>query len=356
MTSNDTLNGVLVNDTEITITLDDDGGLTGVSIDITGNLIVSGVNVPSGIYTITYTICEILNPTNCDTTTATVVVLNEIIANNDGPTTITVLTTGPISGGSVLGNDTLNGTPVTITNTDVTPNTDGPLSIDADGNVTIAPNTPAGTYTITYQICETGANPANCDTATATYIIITDTDGDGVTDVDEIADGTDPDDFCDFVAANVTLPQSQEFLDADCDNDGISNGDEYGPDPNDPFDSDGDGEYDFLDDNNVSPSEDDLEIYNLVTPNGDNDNDVFVIRNIELYPNNIVEIYNRWGVLVYEATGYGQNGKYFRGVSEGRVTISQSSELPVGTYFYIVKYVKDNGEGKERSGYLYINR
>ena len=69
-----------------------------------------------------------------------------------------------------------------------------------------------------------------------------------------------------------------------------------------------------------------------------------------------VEIYNRWGVLVYETKGYGQNQKYFRGVSEGRVTINQASELPVGTYFYIVKYVNNQGKHKERSGYLYINR
>ena len=75
-----------------------------------------------------------------------------------------------------------------------------------------------------------------------------------------------------------------------------------------------------------------------------------------MYPNNSVEIYNRWGVLVYETKGYGQNQKYFRGISEGRVTINQASELPVGTYFYIVKYVNNQGKHKERSGYLYINR
>ena len=39
-----------------------------------------------------------------------------------------------------------------------------------------------------------------------------------------------------------------------------------------------------------------------------------------------------------------------------RVTINQDSELPIGTYFYIVKYVNDQGTNKERSGYLYLNR
>ncbi|MFD2909029.1 gliding motility-associated C-terminal domain-containing protein, partial [Flavobacterium ardleyense] len=138
--------------------------------------------------------------------------------------------------------------------------------------------------------------------------------------------------------------------------DGLTNGDEYGDIPTDPVDSNGNGIPDFLEPNNSTPSEDDLEIFNLVTPNGDGDNDVFVIRNIQLYPENTVEIYNRWGVLVYETKGYGKNDNYFRGISEGRVTISQSSELPVGTYFYVLRYKNNSGANKERSGYLYINR
>jgi gliding motility-associated-like protein len=313
-------------------------------------------DTPSGTYIVVYEICEVLNPTNCDQATVILFVFNEIIANDDAPQVVEINVPGPIVVGSVTNNDTLNGVGVTTANTDVTPSIEGPLSIDADGIVTVAAGTPAGTYTITYTICETGAVPANCDTATATFIIITDTDGDGVLNITEIENGTDPNNFCDFIPANVTEEQSQAFLDADCDSDGIVNGEEYGPDPTDPVDSDGDGIPDFLDPNNASPSEDDLEIFNLVTPNGDGDNDVFTIRNIELYPNNTVEIYNRWGVLVYEAKGYGQNGNYFRGISEGRVTISQSSELPVGTYFYVLRYQNNSNQNKERSGYLYINR
>jgi hypothetical protein len=38
----------------------------------------------------------------------------------------------------------------TTTNTNVTPLTTGPLSIDANGIVTVAANTPSGTYSITY--------------------------------------------------------------------------------------------------------------------------------------------------------------------------------------------------------------
>jgi hypothetical protein len=46
------------------------------------------------------------------------------------------------------------------------------LSIDADGNLTLAPNTVSGTYSITYQLCETGADPVNCTNATATVVVL----------------------------------------------------------------------------------------------------------------------------------------------------------------------------------------
>ncbi|AUX19373.1 hypothetical protein [Flavobacterium columnare] len=73
------------------------------------------------------------------------------------------------------GSDTLNGSCCNPTaNTDVTPVTTGSIRIDADGNVTIQPGTPSGTYTIPYTICETGAvtglniTPVNCKTANIT--------------------------------------------------------------------------------------------------------------------------------------------------------------------------------------------
>jgi len=371
LTSNDTTPSVLLNDTldgVVNPTIGTNPGqvtLTGVTVpsELTLNpdgTVTVNPNTPSGTYTLVYQICEVgatpTPPGNCDTATVTVVVLNPIDAVNDPTQTVEINTPGPVFAANVLGNDTLDNAPATTTNTDVTPSTQGPLSIDVNGNVTIAPNTPAGTYTLVYELCETGAIPANCDSASITIIVETDSDGDGVPNIVEISDGTDPYDFCDFIPANVSEEQSQDFLDADCDGDGLTNGEEYGPTPTDPLDSDGDGTPDFLEPNNYQPSVDDLEIYNLVTPNGDNDNDVFTIRNIELFPDNTIEIYNRWGVLVYEARGYGQDGRYFRGISEGRVTISQSSELPVGTYFYVLKYRNGSGINRERSGYLYINR
>jgi gliding motility-associated-like protein len=93
-----------------------------------------------------------------------------------------------------------------------------------------------------------------------------------------------------------------------------------------------------------------------VSPNGDNINDFFYIRGLECYPSNSVQIFNRWGVLVYETDNYNNSDKAFRGVSEGRVTVSQSSELPTGTYYYVLIYKDSDGNGHQKAGYLYLNR
>ncbi|WP_343789264.1 GEVED domain-containing protein, partial [Wandonia haliotis] len=65
-----------------------------------------------------------------------------------------------------------------------------------------------------------------------------DCDGDGVINGTEIIDGTNPLDPCDLVASSITLAQSSIWLDGDCDGDGVINGDEVtdGTDPNDPCD------------------------------------------------------------------------------------------------------------------------
>ena len=98
-------------------------------------------------------------------------------------------------------------------------------------------------------------------------------------------------------------------------------------------------------------------IHNAFTPNGDTFNEWFQIDNIDQachLPNN-VEIYNRWGVLVYEAKNYDNNIKKFIGISEGRATVNKASELPTGTYFYIIQW-KDGSQTINKDGYLYLTR
>lgn len=93
----------------------------------------------------------------------------------------------------------------------------------------------------------------------------------------------------------------------------------------------------------------DLQIFTAVSPNGDGLNDTFIIQGIAQYPNNELSIFNRWGVEVYNKKGYDNS---WAGVSEGRATIAKDKELPVGTYYYVLKI---DGQ-KDRAGYLYINK
>ncbi|WP_176829873.1 PKD-like domain-containing protein [Tenacibaculum sp. MAR_2009_124] len=91
-------------------------------------------------------------------------------------------------------------------------------------------------------------------------------------------------------------------------------------------------------------------IYNEFSPDQDGQNDTFTITCIEEYPNNTLEVFNRWGNTVYKKQGYKNE---WNGSSEGRSTIAAESGLPAGTYYYVI----DLGNGEDaKVGWLYINR
>ncbi|MEO9891416.1 gliding motility-associated C-terminal domain-containing protein [Aurantibacter sp.] len=94
-----------------------------------------------------------------------------------------------------------------------------------------------------------------------------------------------------------------------------------------------------------------LKIYNEFSPNGDQSNQYFHIDCIENYPNNHLEVFNRWGNKVFETMGYSND---WDGTSQGRSTVNRDEKLPVGTYYYIL----DLGDNKTQptSGWLYITR
>jgi gliding motility-associated-like protein len=71
-----------------------------------------------------------------------------------------------------------------------------------------------------------------------------------------------------------------------------------------------------------------ITIPNVITPNGDGVNDTWNIEHIEEFPDATFVIYNRWGNIVWKATGnsFQWNGTNYR---NGEV-------LPEGTYFYIL--------------------
>lgn len=49
---------------------------------------------------------------------------------------------------------------------------------------------------------------------------------------------------------------------------------------------------------------DEIEVPNVITPNGDGHNDKFVIKNIDKLESSYLRIYNRWGTLIYSSKNY----------------------------------------------------
>lgn len=105
-------------------------------------------------------------------------------------------------------------------------------------------------------------------------------------------------------------------------------------------------------DNAVLPGN--LKVYNAISPNGDGFNDFLKIDRIENYPNNSLEIFNRWGALVYKATSYNNIDNVFDGYSQGSLTYKKQEKLPTGTYFYVLSY-EYNAKMIRKQGHLYIN-
>jgi len=70
----------------------------------------------------------------------------------------------------------------------------------------------------------------------------------------------------------------------------------------------------------------------VFTPNGDGHNDVFEIKGLDSYPNNSLQIFNRWGNPVYFAKPYKNDWDG----SPNTAGKTGSSKLPTATYFYIL--------------------
>jgi gliding motility-associated-like protein len=86
------------------------------------------------------------------------------------------------------------------------------------------------------------------------------------------------------------------------------------------------------------------------SPNGDGVNDSFHIPDIEfIYPNYKIEIYNRYGTLLFE----GDKSKDWDGKNSTKASVLDGI-APNGVYFYIIHFNKDNTPSKQ--GRLYLNR
>jgi len=84
-----------------------------------------------------------------------------------------------------------------------------------------------------------------------------------------------------------------------------------------------------------------LNIMNVLTPNGDGKNDTWIIENIDMYPNNLVKVFDRAGKSVFEMKGYNNT---WDGTFKGNV-------LPEGSYYYIIDFGQGIGI---RKGYISI--
>lgn len=75
----------------------------------------------------------------------------------------------------------------------------------------------------------------------------------------------------------------------------------------------------------------------ILTPDGDGTNDELQIEGITDYPNNKVTIYNRWGNLVAEYSGYNNEDVAFTGIPNRKgILNSGNRNLPDGTYYYVI--------------------
>jgi len=87
------------------------------------------------------------------------------------------------------------------------------------------------------------------------------------------------------------------------------------------------------------------------SPNGDGTNDTYDIDNLDvLYPNFEIEIYNRYGNIVYKGNA---NTPRFDGKSNQSRTLGKG-ELPVGVYYYIFNF--NDGVNEPEQGRLYLSR
>ncbi|HLN55308.1 MAG TPA: gliding motility-associated C-terminal domain-containing protein, partial [Bacteroidales bacterium] len=92
----------------------------------------------------------------------------------------------------------------------------------------------------------------------------------------------------------------------------------------------------------VIGSEDCIEIPEIITPNGDGYNDTWKIRNIDMFPNAEVVVFNRWGKKVFESRNI--LAAPWDGTLKGKA-------LPTDSYHYILDL--KNGS-KPRSGVISI--
>ena len=241
-----------------------------LSVNLAGNILIPQ-RTPISMYTLEYHICDVHYRSNCDTAVVKVSVTPPPAA----PSTLVVTPdeftyTGNSIVGNVLANDTINDNPIELPDDDINisaeePTDTAPYIETSTGNVIVPTHTPAGIYTLNYELCI--ENLTICDATTVEVIVP--------------AVPTPP--------TPPAPPQSQ--------------------------------------DNEPASSTNVLMPYNAISLNSDNKNDYFHIEGIEKYPDNTVRIYNKGGLKVFEVTGYDNKKQSFKGLTQGEVAVKEFLEL-----------------------------
>ena len=337
--ANDILNGnsIVLNDINLTILSVNSPKIV---IDNSGNItVLSGI--AAGIYSITYKICEILNPNNCDSATVLLSVdTNPILATFTPIAPLCFGNEAPSLPTSSLEGITGTWSPATISNT-------------ASGNYIFTPNS-GQCATTTAEISVV----VNSDIKKTTEYVKCNNDIDLKINLSSLLPAETP---TGGTWSEIVIPGDIGGLKDDIFFPfGIKTGDhliKYIVPVGNCFKT---VEITINVDNDcVVEAACNFFIHNAFSPNNDGLNEFFEIENInrtDCFPTNNVEIYNRWGVLVFEVDQYDNNTRVFKGNSEGRSTVDKSVELPSGTYFYIIQYTSSDGILNKKDGYLYLTR
>jgi gliding motility-associated-like protein len=180
------------------------------------------------------------------------------------------------------------------------------------------------------------SNPCNsCDPDDSDPACYIDTDGDGVSDANENSNGTNPTDPCSYSIALITMPI---ISGADCDGDGLTDAIEIAgmSDPFNPCDPDSSG---------VECAYG-IHIPTGFTPNGDNNNDVFSVVIGQDVTSFVLHIYDRWGneIIKTDDKLMQWDGTY------------NSEECNSGVYAYLLEAVMNDGSGQLLSGNITLFR
>ena len=343
----------------------------GITLNADGTVAVAS-STAAGVYKVPYTICA-KNGTLCATTEIEIVVIAPTVTPTIEVNGETFTYTGSPVVGNVLTNEKLNGVPnpsvrsVTISIMPPLPGVNEPYLNPETGDVIVPPATVAGTYTVTYRVC-TIAAPVSCDTASVRVVVPASASTPTAAPVaaDDRATTIRNTPVTIAVLSNdtpngATLPN---ITTTPLNGTAIVNADgsiEYRPSTNfvgtdrivyelcDAFGQCASAVVTIEVTNGLLP-------YNGISIDGNERNSYFHIGGIEAYPKNVVKIFNRWGVQVFEIENYDNVRNVFRGLSNGRVTIERGSKLPQGTYYYIIEYEDDNHQQQKETGWLYLKR